>query len=58
MLFWTRFIGRIRTAEQWWRKEEQQRDARGGSLWDRLQPDELQSHTILKLSEDQRRGKS
>jgi hypothetical protein len=34
-----------------------ERDASGGSLWDRLQPERLQNHTILKLSEDQRRGK-
>ncbi|MBN9076760.1 MAG: NmrA family protein [Rhizobiales bacterium 65-79] len=52
------YPGRIRTAEQWLRREEQlERDASGGSLWDRLQPERLQNHTILKLSEDQRRGK-
>jgi hypothetical protein len=50
--------GRIRTAEQWLRREEQlERDASGGGLWDRLQPEKLQNYTVLKLSEDQRRGK-
>ncbi|OBT40382.1 hypothetical protein VE00_10075 [Pseudogymnoascus sp. WSF 3629] len=47
---------RIKTAEEWFRKE----DAKGrklglGSLWERVQPDRLKP--ILKIGEDGRRGK-
>lgn len=47
---------RIRSAEQFFRIE----DARGkaaslGSLWDRVQPENLRP--VLKLAEDKRKGK-
>ncbi|HXC74219.1 MAG TPA: NmrA family NAD(P)-binding protein [Sphingomicrobium sp.] len=46
--------GRIRTAEQWLRRQEElgQADGRGG-LWNRVQPHNLRS--VLKIGEDQRR---
>jgi hypothetical protein len=49
---------RIRTVEQWLRREEDlgMEDGRGG-LWKRVQPDNLRKHSILKIGEDQRRGK-
>jgi hypothetical protein len=49
---------RIRSVEQWLRREEQlAREAGRGGLWERVQPENLQKHSILKLGEDQRRGK-
>ncbi|MGY3442811.1 MULTISPECIES: NmrA family NAD(P)-binding protein [Bradyrhizobium] len=48
---------RIKSAEQWIRREEEiERAAGRGGLWERLQPEKLQSHTILKIGEDRRRG--
>ena len=48
---------RIRTVEQWLQREEQRgRDAGAGGLWDRVQPERLAKHSILKVGEDQRRG--
>ncbi|KAF1960461.1 NmrA-like family protein [Byssothecium circinans] len=42
---------RIRSAEEWFRREEEKgRKAGKGSLWDRVQPSQMQ--TILKLHED------
>ena len=50
--------GRIRTVEQWLRRADQlERDAGRGGLWDKVQPENLQKHSILKIGEDQRRGK-
>lgn len=50
--------GRIRTVEQWLRREDQLGRASGkGTLWERIQPDNLRTALpILKLSEDRRRG--
>jgi hypothetical protein len=49
---------RIKTVEQWLKREEQRgREAGLGGLWDRVQPEVLHKHSILKLGEDQRRGK-
>jgi len=49
--------GRIRSAEQWIRREEERaRNAGTETLWERLQPDTLPKRTILKLSEDRRTG--
>jgi hypothetical protein len=49
---------RIRNVEQWLRREEQlEREAGRGGLWERVQPENLQKHSILKVGEDQRRGK-
>lgn len=47
------FPGRIKSAEEWFRKEEE----RGGkgSLWERVQPENLKP--ILKIAEDNRRGR-
>jgi uncharacterized protein YbjT (DUF2867 family) len=49
--------GRIRSVEQWLRREDAlgKGDGRGG-LWDRIQPENQRS--ILKIGEDQRRAKS
>lgn len=49
---------RMRTVEQWLRREDQlgREDGRG-SLWERLQPENLQRHSILKVGEDMRQGK-
>lgn len=49
---------RIRSAEQWLRRADQlEREAGRGGLWEKVQPDNLQKHSILKIGEDQRRGK-
>jgi uncharacterized protein YbjT (DUF2867 family) len=49
---------RIRTVEQWLRREEKLARVGGrGGLWERVQPENLQKHSILKIGEDQRRGK-
>lgn len=49
--------GRIRSAEDWLRREEQRsRDAGTETLWERVQPEVLPTRPILKLSEDRRRG--
>jgi uncharacterized protein YbjT (DUF2867 family) len=49
---------RIRTVEQWLRREEKlAREGGRGGLWERVQPENLQKHSILKIGEDQRRGK-
>jgi hypothetical protein len=49
---------RIKTVEQWLRREEQlSREAGRGGLWEAVQPENLQKHSILKIGEDQRRGK-
>lgn len=49
---------RIRSVEEWLRRQEQAERAAGrGGLWDRLQPENLRGYSILKLGEDQRRGK-
>ncbi|MCW6533699.1 NmrA family NAD(P)-binding protein [Sphingomonas lycopersici] len=48
---------RIRSAEEWMRREEQRAKETGGlTLWERMQPENLSKRPILKLSEDQRRG--
>lgn len=48
---------RIASAEQWLRRAEQlEREAGRGGLWERVQPDALSRHSILKLGEDGRRG--
>lgn len=49
---------RIRTAEQWFAKEDELGRTRGkGSLWDRVQPANFQSlPPLLKLNEDRRAG--
>jgi hypothetical protein len=47
---------RIRSAEEWLRREDQLGRQRGkGTLWERVQPENLQK--ILKVSEDMRKGK-
>lgn len=47
---------RIRSVEEWIRKENDKGLKLGlGSLWDRIQPENLQH--VLKVSEDQRQGK-
>ncbi|KAH8895312.1 NAD(P)-binding protein [Thozetella sp. PMI_491] len=47
---------RIRSAEDWFRHEEQRGIAKGlGSLWDRVQP--ANQKPILKLAEDKRQGR-
>ena len=50
---------RIRSAEQWLRREDQLgRELGKGSLWERLQPENFRKAVpILKLAEDQRKGK-
>jgi hypothetical protein len=49
---------RIKTVEQWLvRQEELGRERGTGGLWERLQPENFnQSHSILKSSEDRRKG--
>jgi hypothetical protein len=48
---------RIRSVEQWLRRADQlERDAGRGGLWDRVQPENLSKHSVLKIGEDQRRG--
>lgn len=49
---------RIRTVEEWLRREDRLGRALGkGSLWERVQPENLlSSPPILKLSEDKRKG--
>lgn len=50
--------GRIRSVEEWLRKAEQSgRETSRGGLWDRVQPENLQNYSVLKLGEDQRRGR-
>jgi hypothetical protein len=49
---------RIRTVEEWLRRDEKRgRDLGRGGLWERMQPKNLQAHSILKLGEDGRRGR-
>ena len=49
---------RIRSVEQWLRRADQhEREAGRGGLWEKVQPANLQKHSILKIGEDQRRGK-
>jgi hypothetical protein len=50
---------RIRSVEQWPRREDQLGKAHGkGSLWERVQPENLYKSTpLLKLTEDRRMGK-
>jgi uncharacterized protein YbjT (DUF2867 family) len=49
---------RIRTAEQWMLRQDQlEREAGRGGLWEKVQPENLQKYSVLKISEDQRRGK-
>lgn len=49
--------GRIRSAEQWIRREEQRaRETGTEALWERVQPENLPRRLVLKMSEDQRRG--
>ncbi|WP_266064102.1 NmrA family NAD(P)-binding protein [Brucella intermedia] len=49
--------GRIRSAEEWIRRQEQQAKQAGTeTLWERVQPGNLPERLILKLSEDYRRG--
>lgn len=49
---------RIKTAAEWLRQQEQRGRGTGtGGLWEKLQPDYLQKHSILKLGEDGMRGK-
>jgi len=49
---------RIRTVEQWLRREDERGRQQGwGSLWERVQPEHLFRATpVLKLSEDGRKG--
>jgi hypothetical protein len=49
---------RIRTVEQWLRREDERGRQQGkGSLWERVQPENLfKSTPLLKLSEDGRKG--
>jgi hypothetical protein len=50
-------LNRIKSAEKFFRKEDQKGRAAGkGGLWERVQRENLTS--ILKLSEDGRKGKS
>lgn len=50
--------GRIRSAEQWLRRQDEAERAAGrGGLFDKLQPENLRKHVILKIGEDQRRGR-
>jgi hypothetical protein len=49
---------RIRTAEEWLRRQDRiQREAGRGGLWEKVQPENLAGHSILKIGEDQRRGR-
>jgi len=50
---------RIRTAEDWLRRQDQLgRELGKGSLWDRVQPENLLKETpLLKVAEDKRRGR-
>jgi hypothetical protein len=49
---------RIRSAEQWLQRQDQlEREAGLGTLWEKVQPENLQRHSILKIGEDQRTGK-
>jgi hypothetical protein len=50
---------RIRSAEQWFRREDQLgRELGKGSLWERVQPENWHKNSpLLKLSEDMRTGK-
>lgn len=49
------FPGRIRTVEEWFRREDERGRALGlGSLWERVQPEKL--GFVLKLHEDRRQG--
>jgi hypothetical protein len=49
---------RIRTVEQWLRREDELGRQQGkGSLWERVQPENLlKAPPLLKLSEDKRKG--
>jgi hypothetical protein len=47
---------RIRSAEEWFRREDQRgRELGKGGLWDRVQPENRAP--ILKIGEDKRQGK-
>jgi hypothetical protein len=49
---------RIRTVEEWLRRADQlERESGRGGLWEKVQPKNLQKHSILKIGEDQRRDK-
>lgn len=49
---------RIKSVEQWLRREDERGKEDGrGSLWERVQPENLQRHSILKVGEDMRQGK-
>lgn len=48
---------RIKNVKQWLLREDQRSKESGeGGLWERVQPENLQSHSILKQGEDMRRG--
>jgi hypothetical protein len=50
--------GRIRSVEQWLRRADiLGRENGSGGLWEQLQPETLAKHSILKIGEDQRRGR-
>ncbi|KAI7784848.1 NmrA-like family protein [Diaporthe eres] len=47
--------GRIRTAEEWFRREDQRGREKGlGSLWERVQPENIQQ--VLKVQDDSHKG--
>jgi uncharacterized protein YbjT (DUF2867 family) len=49
---------RIRTVEQWLRRADQlERESGRGGLWEKVQPENLHKHSVLKIGEDQRRDK-
>lgn len=49
---------RIRTAEEWMLRQDRiEREAGRGGLWEKVQPENLQAQSILKIGEDGRRGK-
>jgi hypothetical protein len=49
---------RIRNVEQWLQREEERgREEGRGGLWERLQPENIRKTLVLKVSEDQRRGR-
>lgn len=48
---------RMRSAEEWLRREERRAQETGGpTLWERIQPDAINRRPVLKMSEDGRRG--
>ncbi|MBV9881894.1 MAG: NmrA family NAD(P)-binding protein [Sphingomonadaceae bacterium] len=49
---------RIRSAEEWLRRmDRQEREAGRGGLWEMVQPENLRTRSVLKIGEDQRRGR-